>query len=169
MSKQGLRLWAKKEREKLDIESLSRILAKKLKDSDEYQQAKNIMIFYPLKNEINLLELLKDKSKNFYLPKVQEKTLICCPFNENTELCVSYFGTKEPNTEAIENNLIDLIIVPALAADKNNFRLGYGGGFYDRFLAETNSKKIVCIPKALLVDSINPESFDIPVDRIIIA
>ena len=52
--------------------------------------------------------------------------------------------------------------------DKNNFRLGYGGGFYDRFLADYKGKTVVCLPKELVVDTIYPDKFDIAVDNIVI-
>ena len=165
--KQQLRKWAKEERKKLNIQFLSQKLVEKLKETVEYIQAKNIMIYYPLKDEVNLLSLLQDKTKKFYLPKVEGENLLCCPFNENDDLCESCFKTKEPLTEPCEKSLIDLVIVPALAVDKNNYRLGYGGGFYDRFLRETNIIKVVCLSKNLIIESVFPEQHDIKVDRVI--
>ncbi len=165
--KQQLRKWAKEERKKLDIQFLSQKLVEKLKETVEYKQAKNIMIYYPLKDEVNLLSLLQDKTKKFYLPKVEGENLLCCPFNENDDLCESCFKTKEPLTEPCEKSLIELAIVPALAVDKNNYRLGYGGGFYDRFLGETNIIKVVCLSKNLIVESVFPEQHDIKVDNVI--
>ena len=166
-NKQQLRRWAKEERKKLDILKISSKLVKKLKETDEYRQAKNIMIFYPLKDEINLLGLLEGSDKNFYLPKIGGENLLCCPFGKNTELCESCFKTKEPTTNPVRKNLIDLVIVPALAVDKNNYRLGYGGGFYDRFLSGVNAIKIVCIPKEFLVETVFSEKHDIKIDKII--
>lgn len=166
--KQELRKWAKEERKKLDIEKISLAIVQKLKETDEYKQAKNIMIFYPLKDEINLLSLLEDSDKNFYLPKIDGENLLCCPFSKGAELCDSCFKTKEPTTESVEKDLIDLVIVPALAVDKNNYRLGYGGGYYDRFLAGVNITKIVCIPKELMIETVYPENHDIKIDKVII-
>lgn len=166
-SKTELRKWAKEERKKLDIESLSVELIKKLKSTSEYKQAKNIMIFYPLKSEVNLLKLLEDSTKNFYLPKIDGQNLLCCPYQDGDELCESCFRTKEPITSSVDKGLIDLVILPALAVDKNNYRLGYGGGFYDRFLEGANVVKIVCIPKEFIIKSISPEKHDIKIDKII--
>lgn len=160
--KTALRKWAKEERKKY---CCNFVLIKKLIETEEYKQAKNIMIFYPLKDEVNLLALVKDKTKNFYLPKIDGKNLLCCPYSEGDELCESCFKTKEPKTSSAINP--DLVIVPALAVDKNNYRLGYGGGFYDRFLAKQKCKTIVCIPRQLVVETVYPEEFDIPVDKII--
>ena len=167
-NKQELRKWAKEERKKLDIEKISFTLVQKLKETDEYRQAKNIMIFYPLKDEINLLGLLEDENKNFFLPKIDGENLLCCPFSKDTELCESCFKTKEPITEPVEKSLIDLVIVPALAADKNNYRLGYGGGFYDRFLSGgVNIVKISCVSKEFVLETVYPEKHDIKIDKII--
>ena len=152
------------------MKALSKRLAQKLRNTEEYKSAKNIMIFYPLKDEVDLLELTNDNSKTFYLPKIDGDNLLCCKYDSNTELCESCFHTKEPVTEQTTfTHHPDLVIVPALAADKNNYRLGYGGGFYDRFLSKTETIKIVCLPKQFVVETVYPENFDIPVDRVITA
>ena len=161
MDKQRLRKWAKEERKKLNISALSLAFVAKLKDIEIYQNAKNIMIFYPLEDEVDLRSLLEDETKNFYLPKINGEELLCCPYNNDDELCISCFKTKEPTTQPVEKDLIDLVIVPALAVDKDNYRLGYGGGFYDRFLVDTSCVKVTCISEKLLVDSIFPEKTDI--------
>ena len=120
-----------------------------------------------MKKEVNLLELLGDKTKTFYLPKIDGQNLLCCEYKNGDLLCESCFKTLEPNTEPTEKNKIDLVIVPALCCDKNNFRLGYGGGFYDRFLANYEGKTIVCLPKELIIESVCPDEFDIAVDKIV--
>ncbi|MCQ2753949.1 MAG: 5-formyltetrahydrofolate cyclo-ligase [bacterium] len=169
MNKSELRKWAKAERKKSDIKNISIKLAQKLQKTEEYRQAKNIMIFYPLENEVDLLSILNDKGKHFYLPKVSGKDLLCCPYCTGDELCKSCFNTQEPLSDGVDKALIDLVIVPALACDINNYRLGYGGGFYDRFLSNSNVKKIVCIPKEFVVETIYPEVTDIPVDKVVTA
>lgn len=166
-NKQQLRKWVKEERKKINTEELSGILLQKLKDTDEYKQAQNIMLFYPLVHEINLLSLLNDETKNFYLPKIDGENLLCCSYKNGDMLCESCFKTKEPLSEPIDKRILDLVIVPALAVDKNNYRLGYGGGFYDKFLCNTKCKKIVCISKKFVVDTVFAESHDIKIDKII--
>ncbi len=165
MNKEELRKKIKALHKTLSFDSNS--LADKLAQAKEYKQAKNIMLFYPLKDEVNLLSLLKDKSKNFFLPKVDGENLLCCPYGEGDELCVSCFKTMEPVSPAYDKSLIDFVIVPALCCDKNNYRLGYGGGFYDRFLKNFRGTKAVCLPKELIVETVFPESHDVPVDIVI--
>lgn len=167
MDKNDLRKWAKSERAKLDLKKISTELILKLKNTQEYQKAKNIMIYYPLKDEINLLSLLSDKTKNFYLPRIKNKELECCPYSTGDELCESCFHTLEPVCKACSKSDLDMVIVPALAVDKENYRLGYGGGFYDRFLKDFSGKKIVCIPQDFILDTVYPEKHDEKIDIII--
>ena len=166
-NKSQIRKWAKELRKQIDIKSVSEVLVEKLKQTIEYKSAENIILFFPLENEIDLRELLKDKTKNFYLPKIDGKNLLCCPYNLDCELEESCYKTQEPTTQPCNKNILDLVIIPALACDKNNYRLGYGGGFYDRFLQDLRAKKIVCIPKQFLIDNVCAESHDIKVDMVI--
>lgn len=163
--KQQLRKWAKAFGKLREDASYN--LVHKLIETDEYKQAKNIMLFYPIKNEVNLLELLQDNSKTFFLPKIDGQKLLCCEYKNGDILCESCFKTLEPTSKPIDKNIIDLVIVPALCCDKNNFRLGYGGGFYDRFLADYKGKTVVCLPKELVIDTIYPDEFDVAVENII--
>lgn len=167
MNKIELRKWARDKRKNLDMENISAILTKKLAQTDEYINSKNIMIFYPLKYEVNLLPLLKDNSKQFYLPRIKGQDIECCKYEEGNELCESCFHTLEPTCKACSKTELDMIIIPALAVDKNNYRLGYGGGFYDRFLKDFKGLKIVCIPKELIVETVYPEKHDVKIDLII--
>ena len=68
-NKTDLRLRAKSIRKTLDIARLSENASEKIRQTELYKNVKNVLIFYPMRYEINLLELLKD-NKNFYLPKV---------------------------------------------------------------------------------------------------
>ena len=167
MDKKTLRKLAKTKRRTLDMKAISSVLAKKITETEVYKNSKNIMLYYPLQDEIDLLALTADKTKTFYLPRIEGENLVCCTYKNGDELCLSCFKTLEPTCDATEKSFIDLAIIPALAVDKNNYRLGYGGGFYDRFLKDFCGKTIVCIPKELLVDTVFPEEFDIPVDYII--
>lgn len=166
-AKAKLRLWAKNERKKLNLGLLSEIFTREIQDIQEYKNAKNILLFYPLKYEINLLALIEDTTKNFYLPKIEGENILCCSYSKGDELCKSCFSTLEPLSEPINEDLIDLAVVPALAVDKNNYRLGYGGGYYDRFLSNKKIYTISCIPQSFFVESVYPEKHDIRVNKII--
>lgn len=167
MDKKSLRIWAKNKRKEIDMASISAVLADKLVQTEEYKSSKNIMLFYPMPEEVNLLSLLKDETKTFYLPRIKGNELECCPYCVGDELCESKFHTQEPTCQACNKTVIDIVITPALACDKNGYRLGYGGGFYDRFLADFKGIKVVCIPKELIIETVYPEKYDIKTDLII--
>ena len=131
--KTELRLNAKEQRKNLNIAKISAEAVRLIRGNKLYKNSNHVMLFYPTKYEINLLSLLEDK-KNFYLPRVKGKELEICPYKKDDELMLSDLHIKEPQTDPVEPDIIDLVIVPALMADKNNYRLGYGGGYYDRFL-----------------------------------
>ena len=162
-----LRLKAKDIRKNLDLSILSQKLVKLVRDNEFYKDAQNIMIFYPMKYEVNLLDLLNDE-KNFYLPKVFKNDILVCPFCLGDRLEISDFKVKEPCSNPINPEKLDLVIVPALMVDKLNYRLGYGGGFYDRFLGKYKSiKTILPISERLIVEKLPHDSFDIPVDIVL--
>ncbi len=167
-NKTCLRIWAKSLRKTLDTDKISNAIVKKIRSLDIYRTAKNVMIFYPLQFEINLLPLLED-SKNFYLPKVDGENLLVCPFKIGERLVKSEFNVLEPLSIPVSSDIPEVVFVPALAVDKNNFRLGYGGGFYDRFLESSKAYSIVPVSEKLVVEKLPVDEFDIPVDCVITA
>lgn len=163
-----LRIQAKYIRKQLDISKLSSCAVKLVRENETYLQAKNVMLYYPTKYEIDLLALLDD-DKNFYLPKVSGKDLLVCPFKRNEKVVLSSLKIKEPCSLPSNPEILDLIIVPALMIDKNGYRLGYGGGFYDRFLTKFNCvKTITVVPSELFVDFLPREKFDRKIDEFIL-
>lgn len=175
VSKKELRLQNKKIRHELflkgQIANISKSIVAKIETSDFFERAKHIMLFHPKEEEVNLLALVAHKDKTFYLPRIKGLELEVCKFACGDELRTCKFGVKEPVCEALEElSALDLIFVPALGVDKFRNRLGYGGGFYDRFLAQKGlrAEKIVVIPRDLIVeDEIEHESFDFVCDRVI--
>lgn len=163
-NKTNLRTYAKSLRKTLNIENKSTNLVKKIRELPCYKSAQNVMLFYPTKFEINLLPLLKD-NKKFYFPKVEGKALLVCPHCDKYEK--SSFNIMEPCSKPVNTDILDLVIVPALMADKEGYRLGYGGGFYDRFLATLKIKTLTALPKELVIEKLPRDEFDIPIDNVI--
>lgn len=165
--KTSLRIKSKEIRNNLDIKLISNIITENISRLDIFKNANNIMIFYPLENEINILGLLEYTDKNIFLPRMNGNSLECCPFVKG-KLKKGKYNIQEPETECILCPNLDLIIVPALAADKKGNRLGYGGGFYDRYLAVNKGvKTIVPIPDSLLFEEIPTDKFDIRINYIV--
>ena len=74
-NKTVLRINAKELRKTLDMKSMSENLVQKIREHEIYKYSKHVLLFYPTKYEVNLLELLKD-DKKFYFPRVKEKDLL---------------------------------------------------------------------------------------------
>lgn len=165
-NKTDLRLWVKSTRKKLNLSSKSAVIISKIKDLDCYKMAKNVMLFHPKTYEVDLRPLLSD-DKNFYLPRVCGDNLLVCPFKNGDEVRLSEFKVCEPCSEPVEPNILDLVIVPALAVDKNGYRLGYGGGFYDRFLLKYPVKSLAVVCREFVLETVYPEEFDVKVDFVL--
>ena len=86
------------------------------------------------------------------------------------ELEPGYYGILTPKKEFIryiDPKEIDLIIVPGAAFDRQGYRVGFGGGYYDRFLTDLNCMKISIAFGLQIVDKVPREGHDLPVDMII--
>lgn len=165
--KNELRKQAKNIRKTLNTKILSKLIHKKLINLPEYKNAKNICTYYSFRDEVVTENFFDDKTKNWFIPKMMGDELIICPYDEK-EIEINKFNIKEPKTTPINPQILDLIIVPALAADINGYRIGYGKGYYDRLLKNLpNTKKIIIIFSDLLLENVYPDSFDEKCDIIV--
>ncbi len=145
-------------------------------NTDLYKRSINIFIYISFSNEINTRNIIekafKDK-KNVFIPKVykDEKSMKAIKLNSIDELKKNSMGILEPidDSNYIEKENIDLIVVPGVVFDKECNRIGYGGGYYDRYLKDIKSKenKIALAYDLQIVDKIESEVHDIKVDYII--
>lgn len=165
--KSHLRTKFKSLRRELDIKTISAQICEKIRAFDLYKQAANVMLFYPTKYEINLLQLLDD-NKSFFFPRVNGLNLDVCPYSQDVEFKKSAYNINEPCSTPVSVEILDLIFVPALAADTSGYRLGYGGGFYDRFLPLcSNAVIVIPIFDEFVLNALPIEEFDCKVDYII--
>ena len=171
MEKSDFRKYAKEIRKSLDIEDISSKIIKKIENSKEFQNSKHILLFYPKEFEINLISLCEKygNDKKFYLPKVNGSDMLVCPYSCAEKLEISNFGVYEPCSIPVSPKIIDYAVIPCLCADKRGFRIGYGGGFYDRFLPNLseNCIKIIPVAKKLFFENIPTDDYDKPVNYVI--
>lgn len=80
----------------------------------------------------------------------------------------SLFEPIPAETEAVKKNQIDLLIVPGLLFDKTGFRIGFGGGYYDRFLVDFPNETLSLLSQSQLLNKIPTERFDLPVNYLIV-
>ncbi len=141
--------------------------------SKEYISCEKILLFASIGSEFDtqqiLLQSIKDK-KHVYFPKCEADGIMkFYEVKSPADLSSGYMHVPEP----VKSNIVyelkspsDLLLVPALCADKSFNRLGYGGGFYDRFLKIFKGVSICPVYSSLLFDEIGTDSFDMPVDII---
>ena len=156
------------------IKNASKNACENLQKCTEFQSADIILLYYPIKNEISplgIFELCLKMGKKIAFPVCQTETsdLVFRKVTSLHDLAPSDFGISEPSSdcEMITPTENTLCLVPALIFSKKGHRLGYGKGFYDRFLQNFKGKSAGFSYDALLLDAIPYEIHDIPLDLII--
>jgi len=169
--KNSLRSFFKDKRAKItDKREKSIRITEKIIETDTYKSSKTLMLFFPKADEVDTLFLIKkaitDK-KTVVFPITDKKTNNLIPVIFKGGFKKGAFGIYEPIGDIIDKNKIDAVIIPALSADSHNYRLGYGGGYYDRFLKDFNGFKITVLFSELLTDRLPRDEFDIKTDLVI--
>lgn len=132
---------------KQEVDHLSQRVCKQL-DKLSIWRLKHYHIFISISkyNELDtssIINKLKSEQKIIIVPKISNNELVHIAINDQTEFSINEYGIKEPNNGnhfIIEN--LDLIFIPLLAFDLEGHRVGYGKGYYDRFLKLTNKSSL---------------------------
>ena len=152
-------------------QTLSERVTAKVLSEPHLQAARVVMLYSSLPDEVDteqLIAVLQRQGKRILLPVVQGDNMIAVEVSADTRYHTGSFGIKEPEPLPYQGE-IDVVIVPGRAFDKQGHRLGRGGGYYDRFLADRSTYKIgICFPCQLL-DEIPHDIHDIPMDCVITA
>lgn len=150
----------------------SRRIAEDIMLTDEYKKADCIYAYMPAKGEVDVTLLIDAawcEGKRVAVPKVIDKELFFYYINSYDELCKGCFGIQEPveGLEIAECNDA-LLIIPGVAFDRKGHRIGYGGGFYDRYLCK-HTEHFVMAPAYdfQVFDEILTEAHDISVNMVV--
>ena len=134
------------------------------------KEYENILAFYPIGSEPDILPALKRAKAEIYLPKCDTAAGAMRFYKANWEtLTPGAHNIPEPNSEfGIRNSELceALCLVPGIAFDFQGYRLGYGKGYYDRFLARGGIETLGICYEALLLDALPRDAHDVPVRRI---
>lgn len=153
-----------------DRASLSAAILEQLEQMQCFREAKTVLLYYPVNNEVDVLPLVKKykKEKILLFPVTHRREMTVSPYEGNEKMHRGQFHIPEPTTPSYTGK-IDLIIVPAVAFDKTGLRLGRGGGYYDKFLKKQSHATLVGVGYDFqLVDKVPAEKHDQKVHRIII-
>lgn len=152
----------------------SRILCDEIVALEEFKNADTVLLYYPTRREPNLTPLIDiclrwGKNVAFPISVTETLELDFRLITSENLLAEGAYGIKEPlqSCPKAEISKKSLCVVPALAVDKNGYRLGYGKGYYDRFLSQNPCIPICAIFSELTCDVLPAEQTDVPV-RIII-
>lgn len=157
----------------IQVMDLSSKIAAKLNELEPIRNADAIMVFASIKNEVNLsmfMENKKSEGKTILLPRVKdENNMEAVEFTSWEHIAEGPYGIKEPVGEAYDAGKIDVVLVPGLVFDYKGYRLGYGKGYYDRFLTQLKKGAFICGVgyEFQVVKDIMPHEADIPVHWIV--
>lgn len=161
-----------------DVAKYSDEIVSKLKSLEVFKEINNIMIYLSFKNEVNtynLMDYCLGNGKSVIAPfciKEERKMIPSEIKDPNRELVLTSIGYKEPDIKylrEVDTKDIDLVIVPGVAFDQYGNRIGFGGGYYDRFLKklkDTTMTIAICYDYQI-VDRVPVNEFDIPVKMIL--
>lgn len=160
--------------DKSSVLSMSADIFRQFLSIEKIQTSSRFMLYVDFRNEVATREIISDLldlGKEVYLPVTlkYEKKLIPKRIFSLDDLVFGAYGILEPRIDAptIDNSLLDVVIVPGSVFDKNGYRTGYGGGYYDRFLESTDALKVGVCFDFQLVDDVFPENHDKRMDFII--
>ena len=152
------------------IEISSKKIQKNLKKIIEYTSANTIAAYYSIGSEARTHDILQDilsDGKTLALPRVEDDDLVFCGVKRFEDLEKGEFGIMEPKSNCPKIDEFDVILVPAVAMTRSGQRLGYGRGYYDRFLANRKSTTIALAYSKFIVKNIPISEGDIRIRWIV--
>lgn len=174
--KQALRTQMRAMRKALSQEAqqaASRAVCKAVRDFEPYRKAGCVMAYIACRGELDVSAVIRhalEDGKTLALPRCEESgTLTARKITSPDRLAPGAYGIPEPEEtdEIVPPEAIDLILVPGVAFDRACFRLGQGGGYYDRFLKETSAVRAGICHDGALIERVPREAHDIPMDAVI--
>ena len=141
-----------------------------LKQSEPYKHSQNIACYFSIGSEVDTHSIMLDilsNGKNLLLPTVVDSDLEFRIVTDLKKLEKGHFDIMEPRDNCEKSEEIDCVIVPTVAVSKSGTRLGYGRGYYDKFLSRTNAMKISLTYSTQIVGSIPSDSHDVNMDWIV--
>lgn len=155
-----------------EIQIRSDALCRKFLESDAYRRASTLYGYLPYNQEVRtwpILERAIADGKRVAVPKVYGDEMKFIYLEDLTQVEKGYSGIPEPIAdEPVAEDKTALVLMPGLAFDPQGHRIGYGGGFYDKFLSrEPEHPTLALCYEFQMVEKLETEQFDIPVDEVI--
>jgi len=145
-------------------------IQKKLKKINAFRDAQKIGVYYPIGSEIltqDIIQELLSNGKDVFLPKVMGKNIEFRKIADFSSLEKGSFEIMEPKDDCKIDNNLDVVLVPTVGISPMGVRLGYGHGFYDRFLAEHKTVTISLTLEKQIRKNIPKSDHDIIINWIV--
>jgi 5-formyltetrahydrofolate cyclo-ligase len=153
------------------IRELSLKVIENLKGLKSFQKAKTVMLYYPHRGEVDLTPLFEEvlkKEKKLLLPKVVGEEIFPIEVEDLSLLSKGKFNIVEPiGGKIYQPQKVDFVAVPGLAFDLSGCRLGFGGGYYDRFLPRVKGAKVGIAYDFQIFDRLPCEKHDVKLNQIV--
>lgn len=152
------------------IKISSRQIQANLERIEDYRNAKSIAFYYPIGSEVKTQDLMLkvlSLGKDVLLPKIQEDELDFRKITDLNSLEKGSFDIMEPKDNCEKSDKIDVIIVPTVGISADGNRLGYGHGYYDRFLAKTDAVSIALTYEKQIIKSVPSTENDVTINWIV--
>ena len=155
-----------------EIRQRSARLGQLLRDSQVYKEAKTNNFYLPYNQEVRTVPMLEQAlldGKKVAVPKVYGDDMKFLYLENLDRIGKGYAGIPEPLDDGpVAEDPTALVLMPGLAFDPQGHRIGYGGGFYDKFLArEPEHPTIALCYEFQMLSRLETEEFDIPVDQVL--
>jgi 5-formyltetrahydrofolate cyclo-ligase len=147
-------------------------IAERAVDLPEIRDANTVMLFSSFGSEVPtgpLLRRLRDRGVSITLPRIEDGDLVPVPFAPGDPVRPTSFGALEPMaTDTLDTASLDAVGVPGVAFDRLGGRIGYGGGFYDRFLRDLGAFRFgIAFSLQVIEGRLPAGNFDLAVDAIV--
>lgn len=155
------------------VREYSKIIQYKLESRKAFKEAETIMLYISFAKEpetLPIIEKILSEGKKVVVPvsNLSTNTIIPTYINGVDELIPGAYGILEPTIIRAVNPMdIDLVVIPGIAFDMHRNRLGFGMGYYDKFLATTEAARIALCYDFQVVDDLPTNELDIPMDLIL--
>ena len=164
-------LLEKRDRTSFDLMKIaSKSILKKIKKIESFRDAQKIGAYYPTGSEILTQDIMQEAlsdGKEVFLPKAVGKEMEFRKIVDFNSLERGSFDIMEPRDECPINNNLDVILVPTVGISPTGVRLGYGHGYYDRFLAKNKIETISLTLEKQIIRNIPRSEHDIIINWIV--
>ena len=138
----------------------------------EFKEARTVFTYLSVEGEPDTREIINaaiDLGKTVAIPRVKGASMDAVPVKSLDGLSIGKFGIFQPAGEwpGIDAGGIDFVVVPGLAFDRLGYRLGYGGGYYDRFLSKCHAYSVGLCRSAHAFEVLPRDEWDVPVDCVL--